>query len=199
MNGYWMRNLFVALIHHPVVDKNGDRIAAAVTSLDLHDIARASRTYGVRAFYVVTPVDDQLELVKRIAGHWITGVGADYNPDRRQALELIRTASGRQQMLGLIRQETGQRPITVATSARTRGADLDFEGCREIINGRRPVVLLFGTAWGLAPEVVREADFRLRPVRAGADYNHLSVRSAVSIILDRLTRAAATGPGPSKE
>ncbi len=188
-----MLNLFVALIHHPVVDKNGNRIAAAVTSLDLHDIARAARTYGVRAFYVVTPVADQVELVNRIVGHWTTGVGAEYNPDRRQALELIRTSASQQEMLGRIRQASGQNPLTVATSARTRGADLDFDGCRKIIASHRPVVLLFGTAWGLAPDVIRQADFRLRPIRAGSDYNHLSVRSAVSIILDRLTRDSSTG------
>ena len=45
----------VVLVHHPVVDKNGDTIAAAVTALDLHDIARVAKTYGLAAFYVVTP------------------------------------------------------------------------------------------------------------------------------------------------
>ncbi len=194
-----MLNLYVALIHHPVVDKNGNRIAAAVTSLDLHDIARAARTYGVRAFYVVTPVVDQLELVGRIIDHWVTGAGAAYNPDRRQALELIRTAASLERMLSTIRRETGRDPLTVATSARAGRADLGFADCRAMITDRQPVVLLLGTAWGLAPEVIREADFRLRPIRAGADYNHLSVRSAVSIILDRLTRAAAAGGSLSKE
>ncbi len=189
-----MANVFVALIHHPVVDKNGSLIAAAVTSIDLHDIARAARTYGVRAFYVVTPVSDQIELVKRIIDHWVHGAGARYNPDRRQALELIRTAESLQQVSEQIRRETGQTPLTVATSARAEGVDLDFEGCRKIIKGQQPLVLLFGTAWGLAPEVITNADLRLEPIGANSSYNHLSVRSAVSIILDRLIQVAGTEP-----
>ena len=33
---------------------------------------------------------------------------------------------------------------------------------------------------------MQDCDYILEPVQAGSDYNHLSVRSAVSIILDRL-------------
>jgi hypothetical protein len=47
------------------------------------------------------------------------------------------------------------------------------------------VVLVFGTAWGLAPQALEQADFRLAPIAGAGEYNHLSVRSAVSIILDR--------------
>nr|WP_246804284.1 RNA methyltransferase [Desulfosarcina cetonica] len=82
--------LYVALIHYPVIDKNGQIIASAVTNLDLHDIARACRTYGVAGYYIVTPLEDQIRLVKRILDHWTTGAGARYNPKRHQALELIR-------------------------------------------------------------------------------------------------------------
>ena len=48
------------------------------------------------------------------------------------------------------------------------------------------VLLLFGTGWGLAPEALARMDDVLEPVRGTTDYNHLSVRSAASIILDRL-------------
>jgi hypothetical protein len=85
-----MPKLYVALIHYPVVDKNGDIIASAVTNLDLHDISRAAKTYGLKSFYVVTPLEDQKELVERIISHWTDGLGATYNPKRRSALELIR-------------------------------------------------------------------------------------------------------------
>ena len=44
--------------------------------------------------------------------------------------------------------------------------------------------------WGLAEEALAWADYQLEPIRAEAPsehaYNHLSVRSAVAIILDRL-------------
>jgi hypothetical protein len=83
-----MAKLYVALIHYPVVDKNGDIIASAVTNLDLHDISRAAKTYGLKSFYVVTPLEDQRELVERIISHWTNGIGAAYNP-KRPALATI--------------------------------------------------------------------------------------------------------------
>jgi hypothetical protein len=48
------------------------------------------------------------------------------------------------------------------------------------------LVLLFGTAWGLADEILEAADHRLAPINGKGAYNHLAVRSAVAIILDRL-------------
>ena len=174
------------LLHHPVVDKNGETITAAVTSLDLHDIARASKTYGVKAFYVVTPLEDQQVLVQRIIGHWVTGTGAKYNPDRKAALALIQLKPSLKDVLAEMEAATGQRPNVVVTSARMNNSDLSYPAIRELANGQRPILLLFGTAWGLAPEVIKTADYRLSPISGNGAYNHLAVRSAVSIILDRI-------------
>ncbi|QQR88874.1 MAG: hypothetical protein IPJ88_11645 [Myxococcales bacterium] len=49
-----------------------------------------------------------------------------------------------------------------------------------------PVLLLFGTGHGLADELIEQADALLPPIRAYSDYNHLSVRTAAAITLDRL-------------
>jgi hypothetical protein len=185
MNSY-NANVTVALVHHPVVDKNGQTIAAAVTSLDLHDIARACKTFGVDAFYVVTPLTDQQELVRQIIVHWVTGVGAGYNPDRRNALELIRLKSSLAEVIDECRAANGRKPCTVVTSARMENSDLTCRDLGRMVHEDRPVVLVFGTAWGLAPEVVRDADFRLAPISGPGEYNHLAVRSAVAIILDRI-------------
>ncbi|MFW6237145.1 MAG: RNA methyltransferase, partial [Desulfosudaceae bacterium] len=86
-------DLYLALLHYPVVNKSGQVIASAVTNLDLHDIARAARTYGVAGFYVVTPLEDQQRLVERIVNHWTVGDGARYNPKRAEAMALIRLAA----------------------------------------------------------------------------------------------------------
>ena len=51
-----MAQLFLALIHYPVLNRMGDIIASAITNLDLHDLARSCRTYGVPACYIVTPL-----------------------------------------------------------------------------------------------------------------------------------------------
>jgi len=169
-----------------VVDKNGQTIAAAVTSLDLHDIARACRTFGVGAFYVVTPLTDQQELVRQIIVHWVTGVGAQYNPDRQNALELIRLKASLAEVMEECRNVAGREPYSVVTSARMENSDLTCQDLKRIVQEDRPVVLVFGTAWGLAPELVRDADYRLAPISGPGEYNHLAVRSAVAIILDRI-------------
>jgi len=175
-------------MHHPVVDKNGQTIAAAVTALDLHDIARASRTFGLDAFYVVTPLEDQQELVRRILAHWVTGVGAQYNPDRRDALSLIRLEAHLEAATADMTRRWGVAPVTIATSARRSNNNLNFDDLRNVVRDDRPALLLFGTAWGLAPDVMDRVDFRLDPIEGGGGYNHLSVRSAVSIVLDRMCR-----------
>jgi hypothetical protein len=182
-----MHKVAVALIHHPVVDKNGQAITAAVTALDLHDIARAAKTFGAGAYYVVTPLQDQQTLVRQIIDHWVTGYGAGYNPDRRSALALIRMQPSLAAVVDEIEQIHGRRPCTVVTSARSAHKELSCAGLRALILRENPVLLIFGTAWGLAPAVLAQADYRLAPIRGVGDYNHLAVRSAVSIILDRIS------------
>ena len=178
--------LYVALIHHPVIDKNGETIASAVTNLDLHDIARACRTFGVDGYYIITPLKDQVVLVKRILDHWLVGAGGTYNPNRRQALELVRIKTTVGEMTADIEAAQGRRPLTVATTARRDTGTLTYPRLKEMLVDPTPVVLAFGTAWGLSDAFMAEADFILDPLAGAGDYNHLSVRSAVSIILDRL-------------
>ncbi|MCU0557384.1 MAG: RNA methyltransferase [Desulfobacterales bacterium] len=181
-----MPNLYVALVHHPVVNKNGEVIAAAVTNLDLHDIARAAKTYDIKGFYVTTPLADQQLLVQRITAHWLEGAGGRYNPKRREALALIRLADCLEQALAEIGREEGERPQTVATAARRRPGSISFGGLRRQLAKGSPHVLVLGTAWGLAPSVFQAADWVLEPVQGPSQYNHLPVRSAAAIIMDRL-------------
>ena len=179
-------NLHVALIHHPVVSKNGDTIASAVTNLDLHDIARTSKTYGVRSFYVVTPLIDQAELVDKIVAHWVTGAGGDFNPHRREALLLIKVKKSYEDVLADIRQKEGTDPVTVATSARGKPPLLSFEKFKGLLDRGLPVVLALGTAWGLAETFIEQSEYVLEPLKGSTDYNHLPVRSAAAIMMDRV-------------
>ncbi len=181
-----MPNLYVALIHYPVVNKNGETIASALTNLDLHDISRAAKTYGLKAFFVVTPLEDQKDLIKRIISHWTEGIGAQYNPKRRSALELIRVHDTFSDVLDRIAASEGMDPITVATCARTYSGNISYPKFRAMLNNGMPYVLILGTAWGLAEEFICAADYVLEPIAGKTGYNHLSVRSAAAIILDRL-------------
>lgn len=180
-------NLYLALMHYPVVNKNGDEIASAVTNLDLHDIARASKTYGVKAFYVSTPLSDQKELVEKIVSYWVRGKGAEYNPKRRDALDLIIIKDSLEDIVQDVRVREQILPKTVVTSGRTNSGNLSYGRFREMLNQNgQPYLLLLGTAWGLSKEIMTEADYILDPIIGSSDYNHLSVRSAASIIMDRL-------------
>ena len=187
MTGYSNNQFYIALVHHPVVDKNGETIASAVTNLDLHDIARSCRTYGVKGYYVITPLQDQQVLVERILGHWLSGPGGTYNPKRRQALDLIRLKATFGEMLGDIQAAHECPPRTVVTTARPDMGNLSYQRLRAMLSGdKAPVVLAFGTAWGLSPAFMADADYILDPLVGSGTYNHLSVRSAVAIMLDRL-------------
>jgi hypothetical protein len=181
----------VALIHYPVFNKNGDIIASAVTNLDLHDISRAARTYGLRSFYVVTPLTDQKELVEKIISHWVDGIGSRYNPKRREALELIRIKDSLNEVVEHIRSNNEESPKTVVTCAGARDnfRSISFGKFREMLHSGRPYLLLFGTGWGLTENFIADADYILEPIKGNTNYNHLSVRSAAAIVLDRLLGA----------
>jgi len=179
--------VYVALLHHPVYNKNRRVVRTCLTPLDLHDISRACRTYGVRAFYCVHPLRSQRDLGRMIFDHWNTGWGARYNPNRKEAISLIRITADLQGVLQAIEKEWGRPPKTVATSARMAHADLDYPEMRASIRkGEDSFLLLFGTGWGLLEEDIEAADYRLLPIYGQGEFNHLSVRSAVSIILDRI-------------
>lgn len=178
-------NVNVALLHYPVYNREGQVIVSAVTNLDIHDIARAARTYGVKRFYVVTPLADQQKLVRRLLAHWLEGHGSRIHPERKVALELVRLASSLSEVVADITQQSA-RPELLATGAAAARPTLSYREARVRIQQGRPVLILFGTGWGLSREVLKLAEYQLEPVSGSTGYNHLSVRSAVAIILDRL-------------
>jgi hypothetical protein len=175
-------------MHHPVKNKNGETIASAVTNLDLHDLSRLAKTYGVAGVYVVTPLTDQQALVRKIISHWQDGWGATYNPKRREALNLVRVAESLEAVIEEISTLDPARPVrTVATGAAENSRAMPFNGLRQkMTSDRSAYLLLFGTAWGLTDEVMAAADFLLSPIRGNTGYNHLPVRAAAAIVLDRV-------------
>jgi hypothetical protein len=182
-----MSDLFLALLHRPVLDKNGAIVTTAVTNMDIHDIARSACTYGVRRFFVVTPVRALRALSAKIIEHWETGFGSTYNLTRKEALARVSIEPDLDGVLVAIERDTGARPTIVATSARPAPQATRFSELRARLGANdRRYLLLLGTGWGLAPEILERADLRLEPVLGPTAYNHLSVRAAAAIILDRL-------------
>jgi hypothetical protein len=172
---------WVALVHHPVYDKHRRVVATALTNLDLHDIARATRTYGLAGFLVVHPVEAQRQLAERIAAHWLAE-GAEKNDFRRMAIERVRVVPTLDDARRTVAEATGRPPLLVATAARSALGTVGYRALQH--DG--PHIIVLGTGWGLTEELLAACDRRLDPLQAASDYNHLSVRSACAIILDRL-------------
>ncbi|ADY56589.1 Protein of unknown function DUF2168 [Syntrophobotulus glycolicus DSM 8271] len=183
-----MGELYIALVHAPVYNKNMEEVATSITNLDLHDIARCSATYGLQRYYVVHPAPAQHALAQRIMGFWREGFGAEYNPDRYEAFSRVRlVASVEDALSDIAREQEGKRVHVIATDARLYPDAVSYESMRKKIEETPAVfLLLFGTGWGLLKEVVQSSDYILQPVYGPGEYNHLSVRSAAAVILDRL-------------
>jgi hypothetical protein len=182
-----MRPACVVLLHYPVRDRSGAIITTAVTNLDLHDMSRSSRTYGLQAMYAVHPVTAQRELIEKVREHWLTGSGSRRIPDRSPAMELLRVESSLQDVIDRC---GGRDQVELwTTSARGRPDTLTYAQARTRLEGSGPTaLLLFGTGWGMDPSLEAQADVRIEPIRACSEtgFNHLSVRAACAITLDRL-------------
>lgn len=180
------KDFYIALLHHPVVDKNKQIITASVTNLDLHDIARSAATFGVKRYFVVHPSPDEQALNNRIVNHWRSGYGERSHRTRKEALEIIELVNDFETVLTRIQELSGEAPLKIGTSARKTGSNLlkidEFMPKLKL----HPAVLVFGTGYGLSSEWNQTLDFFLPPIAGPTDYNHLSVRSAVAIYLDRL-------------
>lgn len=182
-----MADIFLALIHHPVLDRNGRIVTSAITSLDVHDIARSAHTYGVRAAYVVHPIPEQREFAANVIDHWRFDFGRNFDGRRREALETIKIVETLDDAISDATSVADARPLVVHTSARSSGGVPAAELRRKIeALDAPPMMILFGTGFGLAPAVRERADIVMNAILGPGDYNHLSVRAAVSIILDRL-------------
>ena len=176
----------VALVHHPVVDKHDNLYTTAITNLDVHDIARASCTYGLDSYYLVSPITAQQELARHIADFWIEGTGHRRNKDRAEALALIDVQKDLEGAVAREEHLLGKRPLLIATSAKPCGEKtIDYAHGRNLV-ANHSCLIIFGTGYGLAPSVIEMADHVLAPISGPTKYNHLSVRSAAAIILDRL-------------
>ncbi|MCL1791604.1 MAG: RNA methyltransferase [Peptococcaceae bacterium] len=184
-----MSLLYVALVHAPVYNKNMEVITSSITNLDIHDIARSAATYGAKAYYIVHPVQAQRDLVGTIMGFWQEGVGAAYNPDRREAFDRVKLAADLTEVEDDIRRDlSGEMKLyQVATDARLYPNTIDYGDLRgRLHEGNDAYLLVFGTGSGIVSEEIQRSDYILKPIYGPGAYNHLSVRSAAAIILDRL-------------
>jgi tRNA (guanine37-N1)-methyltransferase len=103
---------------------------------------------------------------------------------RKRALEIIRLVRD----IDEIKRQTGA--FLAGTSA------AGIEGCISWAEARsracsQDMCLLFGTGWGISPRLFNTFDAVIEPIAGRGDFNHLSVRSAVSIAIDRIAQEVA--------
>lgn len=189
------RHVYTALLHYPVYDKHHRIVATSITNYDIHDISRAAATYALGGYFMVTPLLSQQELCCRIIRHWVEGFGSQYNQTRQTAFSTTELAGSLQEVVESLRERHHAPPKIMITSARASVAHecgkpvLQFPAARqELLENRTvPHLLVFGTGYGIENQCIREyGDCLLEPVYGNSGYNHLSVRSAAAIIMDRL-------------
>lgn len=185
--------VYIALLHYPVYNKRKEIVNTCITGFDLHDIARSAATYGIKKYFVVNPLPTQREFARRIFEFWMDEESLEFNWTRAEAFKLISIKADLDEVIREIKELEGKKPKIIATSAKPRGTLESRELKLEIRNSNDPYLILFGTGWGMAEEVFEKVDATLEPIIGESDlpagrqgYNHLSVRSAVAIILDRL-------------
>jgi tRNA (guanine37-N1)-methyltransferase len=183
----------VALVHHPVVDRAGTVITTSLTNFDIHDLARSSMTYGLAGYHIVTPITSQREKAEHIAQLWI---GDEQGEHRAAALRLVHAVDSIEAVIAALTAEHGQAPLVVATSAKPTSFPAaerrtPSELVAEATLDPSPLLILLGTGWGLADNLIPSVSRVLTPIEGASDWNHLSVRSAGAVLLDRLFGRAA--------
>lgn len=180
---------YVILTHEQVfIGRSNKQVGTtSVTSIDIHDIARSCATYGIKRFFLVTPLKDQQAIVKVLLDFWQKGVGIEYNKNRHDAVKAVQIKDSIEQAVAQIEEIEGRKPLVIATSARDVKHEqrVSFNDHNRVWDSGRPVLLVFGTGQGLVPEFIDTCDFLLPPVGGLTNFRHLSVRSAVAVVLDR--------------
>ena len=178
---------YVALMHSDVILRDGIPGTTSVTSLDLHDIARSACTYAIEHYFIVTPLVDQQKIVQKMLDFWMSDWAISYNPHRHEAVSKIMVIDTLDAMINQIEQWHGKKPVLIATSAHDTelSQKITYNDQGLVWKLGHPVLFLLGTGGGLSIDLLHRCDFVLTPIEGFSDFNHLSVRSAAAIILDR--------------
>ena len=176
----------IVLVHYPCVDKNGELYTTAITNMDVHDIARSACTYGIDNYYIISPITAQRDLTQTMVDYWQEEKSIKKNPDRAKALSRIVVLKTLEEAVLAEEKILGKPPLLISTSAKEfENKTITYSKGSEILK-EKDSLIIFGTGYGLASSILDKSDYILRPIYGYQGYNHLSVRSAAAIIMDRL-------------
>jgi len=175
-----MPDIAVALVHHPVLNRNGHTSATAITSIDVHDFARSCAFYDIAPVYLVHPAAGMHALVHDMIDYYQQGAGGARNPARKEVLQAVRCVNSLQEIL---QQEHYHLWYTSATPP--------SDACIEpsiLLKTKGKHLIVLGTGWGLDIENMPKENGWLSPIEGVGKVRHLSVRAALAIYLDRLRK-----------
>lgn len=178
---------YAILMHDQVNLPDGTIGTSSVTSIDIHDIARSATTYGIKKYFIVTPLADQQKIIAKLLNFWHTGIGIEYNNNRHEALKNVVVVSSIEDALASIENDEARKPVIIATAAKRykHASRITYYEQEKVWALKRPVALIFGTARGLSTQLLDSCDYLLEPIEGFSKFNHLSVRSAAAIVFDR--------------
>ncbi len=180
-------NIYLGLVHYPVLNKTNEVVNTSITNLDIHDISRSCHTFGIKNFFIIQPIMSQHELFSKVLNFWNTDIALSYNPDRVEALSVIKFSRTIDETIKIINNQELTNPLVITTTAAKSERQITIPDLIKIKrDSGKPILLLFGTGNGLTAEIHAQADHVLQSIIGVSNYNHLSVRSAVAIVLDRL-------------
>ena len=171
----------VALVHAPVLNKQGERSVTSVSSIDVHDFARTCAFYDVAPVYIVHPAEGMRQFVEELTGHWVKGKRGELNQGRRDVLSAVQVVPSLETIL---EQESYQLWYTSA-----QPPEVSLQIAPELLQekeGRHLIV--FGTGHGLDSSAMPNENGWLCSIEGIGKVRHLSVRAALAIYLDRLFR-----------
>lgn len=184
-----MPSHYCVLLHNDVMMPNGESGNSSVTSIDIHDIARSSTTYGIKKYFIVTRTEAQRKIVEKFLLFWQQQEDAKIiNNSRAFALKNVILVSELEDAFDYIEKIEGKKPISIVTSSRrniTHHDMISYYDQGKIWRKQKPIVFIFGTSHGIDPKLMDTFDYRLLPIEGLEEFNFLSVRSAVAIIFDR--------------
>jgi len=122
--------------------------------------------------------------VETMRRYWVEGPWLSYNQERAEGLKRLSVVGSVEELLKNL--SSAVMPLIVGTSARERGLKKITEADVRRIQKQRPVLILFGTGYGLAEETLSFCEAMLPPIEGRTGFNHLPMRVAAGILMDRI-------------
>ncbi|TET06634.1 tRNA (guanosine(37)-N1)-methyltransferase TrmD [Candidatus Dependentiae bacterium] len=167
-----------------LVDPTEKKGVSLSTSTGLYDLACLARMYGLKRCFLITPLPDQQQMVNRLFESWQTK-GREYD---KEVITVLTVVDQLDTVIDTIEKAEGSKPLIIAasTSAVEHAKIISFYDQQDVWTHKRPILFIFDTDnKGFDEALLAKADFLLKPIKGFSDFTHISVRSVVSIVLDR--------------